>query len=114
MALEIWDDITGRMIMNGVDYMALESDTMMSVLYSCIVDDLVSTGASRQEVREEINKKLEEVRMIYSNRIIQNAKAKAEAAGRPLESGDLPEAEPFVLSPQMQQALGIPMYGGKP
>ena len=112
MALEVWDDIKGRMIMNDVDYMALEADDLINVLYTCIIDDLTSANASRQDVREEVNKKLAEVKMIYDNKVFQNKRREAESAGKPLTPGDLPEAEPFVLTPQMQQTLGIPIYGG--
>ena len=94
--------------MNGVPYMALEADTMVSFLYSCVVDDLVSMGTSRQEVREEVDKKIAEVKMIYDDK----QRREAQAAGKPLAPGDLPEAEPFVLTPQMQAALGVPIYGG--
>lgn len=96
--------------MNGVDYMALDTDDMIQFLYSCVVDDLVSMGTSRQEVREEVDKKLAEVLMIYNNRIIQDMKTR-EAAGEPVDMANAPEAEPFVLSPQMQQALGLRVYG---
>jgi hypothetical protein len=114
MALELWDDIVGRLIMNGVDYMTIETEPLVSLLYSCVIDDIVSTGASRFEVREEVNKKIAEVAMIYNANLAQNLKQLA-AAGAP-STQPIPEPEPFRLTPQMQQALGIQVNkkpGGK-
>jgi hypothetical protein len=91
--------------MNGVDYMGLDAQSTVDLLYACVIDDLTSIGASRQEVRDEINKKLAEVTLMNNARRIQQIND-AMAAGKPVTVAK-PEALPFVLTPQMQQALGL-------
>ena len=90
--------------MNGVDYMALDGEAVIHLFYSCVIDDLSSLGASRQECRDEVNKRLAEAATIFNFQ-------KAEAARTPVDVAK-PQALPFVLTPDMQQALGI--YGGNP
>jgi hypothetical protein len=91
--------------MNGVDYMGLDAQSTVDLLWACVVDDLTSVGASRQEVRDEMNKKLAEVTLMHNARLIKQA-SDAKAAGKPLAVG-VPQAQPFALTPQMQQALGL-------
>jgi hypothetical protein len=90
------------MIMNGVDYMALDTPDMLSLFYSMIIDDLVSMGASRQEVREAVDKKLEDI--VFS--------ANARMAQEHPQSVAKLEAKPFELTPEMQAAFGLHPPGG--
>jgi hypothetical protein len=103
-ALGIWDDIKGRMIMNGVDYMALETGDMLSLFYSCIVDDAIAMGSSRQEVRDIVDKKLEDLSFTFTARMY--AASKTDVAGNPVYVAK-PEPKPFELTAEMQQAFGL-------
>jgi hypothetical protein len=92
--------------MNDVDYMALDTQEVMSLFYSIIIDDAVSTGASRHEVRQAVDQKLEEIVFQEQSRAYRAAKAEADAAGKPVYVAK-PEPAPFVLTPEMQASFGL-------
>lgn len=99
-ALEIWPDIHGRMMMNGVDYMSLDAADMMDLLYSCIVDDVMRGDVSRNEVREQIEKQLaSEVFQVNAQRLKINPET------------PMPEPEPFKLTPDFLGMVAKPKRG---
>jgi len=93
------------MLMAGLDWTVMEAEDLMNVFYSALIDDPVSMGVARQEVRQEVDKKLAEALLIYQAQKLAYYKQREEA-GQPLDVAK-PEPAPFVLTPQMQAAFGL-------
>lgn len=90
--------------MNGVDIYTMPAGRLLPVLYAGVIDNLVTLGVSRQEVRDELGKRIQEATLIYNAR-----KMRPSTKPEPSTSTEVvkQEAAPFVLTPQMAQALGL-------
>jgi len=91
--------------MRGMDIQTISAEDLLPLIYASLVEDTVSMGVSRQEVRQEVEKRLAEVEFLYNGEKLRRIKD-AEEAGTPTTI-QAPEAEPFVLTPQMQAAFGL-------
>lgn len=81
--------------MLGIDFDVLPANQAISVLYSLIVDDVTSVGASRLEAREAIDKKLDEIAVQMSITM------------KPAEKPEPETAKPFVLTPQVASMFNL-------
>jgi hypothetical protein len=78
------------LLRQGVDWEVFDAAQLVNVIYSFLVENLVTYETSRQEARETIEKRLADIVLRID-------------AGR----GKKIEAEPFRLSPQMARSMGI-------
>jgi hypothetical protein len=98
-ALEIWPDIHGQMVLNGVSLMVIDFEETIDLFYHAIINDAVHMEVSRREVRTEVDKRLDDVVFRHSLRVTASA-----------PDAPKPQAEPFKLTPDMQALIGQP-YG---
>ena len=85
------------MLRNGVYWKEFDAAQLINVIYSTLVDYLVTYETSRQEAKDTLDKRLDD------------AVRRTE-----VRHGKKVEAKPFVLSPQMANSLGIKMPQAKP
>src|SRR5262245_48620998 len=93
------------MLMDCMDIQTISAEDLVPFIYASLVNDSVSMGVSRQEVRQEIDKRLAEVEFMYNGEKLRRIKA-AEEAGD-VVTIQAPQAEPFALTPAMQAAFGL-------
>jgi hypothetical protein len=78
------------LLRNGIYWKEFDAAQLINVIYSTLVDYLVTYETSRQEAKDTLDKRLDD------------AVRRTE-----LRQGKKVEAKPFVLSPQMASQLGI-------
>jgi hypothetical protein len=79
--------------------MVIDFEDTIDLFYHAIINDAINMEHSRQEIRQEIDKRLDDIVFRHSMRqtvIDPNAPK--------------PQAEPFKLTPEMQAMIGQP-YG---
>ncbi len=107
-ALEVWDDIEGKLLSNGVDPDDLNVEQMMRVLYSAMVDDVVSMEVSRAEAREAVDKEIANMVMRTEARRLASQRTTSKTPE------DIGIAQPVRLTSDLAYTIGLkpPKSGG--
>jgi hypothetical protein len=92
-------------VLAGIDFEEIDAEQTVSLMYSMMVDDVMSVGVSRAEAREAIDKEIMNVALSSEARRAKARQDRQREAGQPVEP--LPPAQPLELSPDIMSAFGL-------